>query len=244
MSWFSCWRSKSGSFDCIRQVCLDVWARRWKSQLVREAEEEGEEQLDSFEGVLQLLQEDVGVPTLQHLSRRGEYRDGNQNSTVGDCKGDDDDYEHDDDDADGDAPGRQEQVSAWWQPHRSHPREPSPCCQMINFLFFILNYHCKKIIIVIAHPPLSQPGQQLVSQLGRAENIALLNILTMFQCWTCNRQHRMFLGLASSSTWPGANPPAAEVLNMDLIIDWQSLSQMWSTRRTFEQSVPSSLGCH
>ena len=47
---------------------------------------------------------------------------------------------------------------------------------MINFLFFILNYHCKKIIIVIAHPPLSQPGQQLVSQLGRAENIALLNI--------------------------------------------------------------------
>ena len=41
----------------------------------------------------------------------------------------------------------------------------------------------------------------------------------MFQCWTCNRQHRMFLGLASSSTWPGANPPAAEVLNMDLIIE-------------------------
>ena len=80
---------------------------------MREAEEEeGEEQLDSFEGVLQLLQEDVGVPTLQHLSRRGEYRDGNQNSTGGDCKGDDDDYEHDDDDADGDAPGRQEQVSA------------------------------------------------------------------------------------------------------------------------------------
>ena len=46
-----------------------------------------------------------------------------------------------------------------------------------------------------------------------------LDILTMFQCWTCNRQHRMFLGLASSSTWPGANPPAAEVLNIDLIIE-------------------------
>ena len=44
-----------------------------------------------------------------------------------------------------------------------------------------------------------------------------LDILTMFQCWTCNRQHRMFLGLASSSTWPGANPPAAEVLNMEII---------------------------
>ena len=55
------------------------------------------------------------------------------------------------------------------QQNKKHLHES--CHQMINFLF-IIGIGAKKVIIVVAHPPLSQPRQELIPQLGRAINIS------------------------------------------------------------------------